>query len=402
VTRGIRVAALQVPALRSLTLAYLLNTFGMVGEMVLLGWVVLELTNSPFMVGVAFGARQIPLLLVGVPAGVIADRTDRYRLLRGTNLAMAGVDAALGLLFLLGVADVTQILTLTFVSGCLRGLHQTARQSYVHDVAGAGALVDALAAQEIASRTGGLAGSLATGVLIARLGPGVAFLAAGASYLLSALALGPARTGAPRAASSADSLRESLMGLATAVRAGRILGPLLCLTAASEVLGFSHQTVLPSLARDVYAVGSEGLGAMNAARLVGGILGIAAVWTLGPAIRRGPLFLGALAVFGTSLVMLALARSFSSVLLILVVANAAGGLADLLSQTLIQLSVPATLRGRAGGVWVLAIGTAPAGQLQIGALASLAGVSAALGTSGVALLLVTAAGALLVPRIRRL
>jgi hypothetical protein len=400
--RILRVRVLEVPAVRALTLAYLINTFGMVGETVLVGWVVLELTNSPLMVGVGLGVRMIPLLLVGVPAGVIADRRDRHRLLEVTNYGMAGVDLILGITLLLGAATVAQILVLTFASGCLRALHQTARQSYVHDVAGAGALVEALAVQEMASRVGGLVGSLLIGVLIARGGPGAGFLAAAASYLLSALALRPARTDAPRAASTADSLRESVVGLAAAVRQGRILGPLLWLTAASEVLGFAHQAVLPSLARDVYAVGSEGLGAMTAARLVGGILGIAAVWGIGPASRRGPLFLGTLVVFGGSLVALAFAHTFSSVLLILVVANGAGALADLLSQTLIQLSVPAALRGRAGGVWVLAIGTAPAGQLQIGALASLLGVSAALGLSGLGLVAVALGAMLLVPRLRRL
>jgi hypothetical protein len=64
--------------------------------------------------------------------------------------------------------------------------------------------------------------------------------------------------------------------------------------------------------------------------------------------------------------------------------------------------VPAHLRGRAGGAWVVAIGLAPIGQLQIGALASLFGVSVALGASGAGLIALAGAAALLVPRIRRL
>jgi hypothetical protein len=83
-------------------------------------------------------------------------------------------------------------------------------------------------------------------------------------------------------------------------------------------------------------------------------------------------------------------------------ANAAGALADLLAQSLLQLSVPPHLRGRAGGAWVVAIGCAPLGQLQIGALASLFGVSAALGASGLALVALAGATALLYPRLRAL
>ncbi len=87
---------------------------------------------------------------------------------------------------------------------------------------------------------------------------------------------------------------------------------------------------------------------------------------------------------------------------VLVAVNAAGALADLLAQSLLQLSMPGHLRGRAGGAWVVAIGLAPLGQLQIGALASLLSVSIALGTSGLALVMLAGSAALLVPRVRRL
>jgi len=93
---------------------------------------------------------------------------------------------------------------------------------------------------------------------------------------------------------------------------------------------------------------------------------------------------------------------FAGVWIVLVAVNAAGALADLLAQSLLQLSMPDHLRGRAGGAWVVAIGLAPLGQLQIGALASLVGVSIAFGASGLALVLLAGSTALLVPRVRRL
>ena len=77
-----------------------------------------------------------------------------------------------------------------------------------------------------------------------------------------------------------------------------------------------------------------------------------------------------------------------------------GALSDLLSQSMMQLSVPPHLRGRAGGAWVVAIGLAPLGQLQIGGLASLFGVSIALGSSGLALVVLASVAALLLPRMR--
>jgi hypothetical protein len=191
----------------------------------------------------------------------------------------------------------------------------------------------------------------------------------------------------------------------TAVRTDGALRGLMLLTAGAEVLGFAHQALLPSLARDVLHTGPEGLGVLNGARSVGGILGLAAAMTRGSTLGGGALFLGVLGTFGTSLVVLGAAPhvvGLAGVVLVLIVANAAGALADLLAQSLLQLSVPPHLRGQAGGAWVVAIGLAPVGQLQIGALASLFGVSVALGASGLALAALAGGAALWLPRVRRL
>ena len=69
----------------------LLNSVGMMGEVVVLGWLSLELTNSPFLVGVAMSMRALPLFFVGAPAGALADRFSRRRLLMVTG---AGPDAS--------------------------------------------------------------------------------------------------------------------------------------------------------------------------------------------------------------------------------------------------------------------------------------------------------------------
>jgi len=177
------------------------------------------------------------------------------------------------------------------------------------------------------------------------------------------------------------------------------------LTSGAEILGFSHQALLPSLARDILRVGPEGLGAMNAARSIGGIVALI-VLSLRPIERGGGiLLLSVLVCFGGSLIVLGMAPyfvGFTGVVIVLILANSAGALTDLLGQTLMQLSVPAHLRGRAGGAWVVAIGLAPLGQLQIGALASLFGVSLAFGASGLALVVLASGAAMLFPRIRRL
>jgi len=392
----------RLHGLRCLGLCVFFHSIGMVGEQVVLGWYVLEITDSAFMVGLALGVRNLPLLFAGIPAGVVADRGDRVRLLRVSGVAMAVGSALLGSLVAAGFGGVAAALMLTFVTGCVRALHQTARQGYAHDIAGGGGVVHALALVALTSRLGGLLGSLMAGVLIARLGSAVAFLVVAAGYLASAVAMLPARPSERSGAASGGSMRDDVLGFLGTIRRDRVLLHLMSLTAIAEVLGFSHQALLPSLARDVLRVGPEGLGVMTAARQVGGLAGIAFTSGLGGASGYGPLFLSVLIAFGGSLVALGFAPSFAVVLLVLVAANALGAVTDVLAQTLIQLAVPSGLRGRAGGAWVVSIGMAPLGQFQVGALASLFGVGAALGLNGLALMAVGAAAALLVPRLRRL
>jgi len=397
-------ALLRLPDLRWLGAGTLLNSVGMMGELVVLGWLALELTNSPFLVGAAMGCRALPLAFVGVPAGVLADRVPRQRLLVVTGVGQAAATAVAGALTLLGVVTLGHLLLLTFVAGGLRGIEHAARQSYAHDVVGAAALVNGLAVLGIAMRAGWLLGSLGVGALIAHLGSGHAYLAVAAAYLAGGLALLPASAPAPTGERETGSLWRGVTGFFVAVRADSTLRVLMLLTAGAEVLGFAHQALLPSLSRDVLHTGPEGLGVMNAARAVGGILALV-VSMLGLARGGGAMFVVVLLAFGGSLITLGGAPylvGFAGVVALVLVANAAGALADLLAQSLLQLSVPHRLRGRAGGAWVVAIGFAPLGQLQIGALASLFGVSAALGASGLALVALAGATVLLYPRLRAL
>jgi MFS family permease len=390
---------------RSLAAAVVLNSVGMMGENVVLGWLTLELTNSPLMVGVALGMRMLPLFFVGVPAGALADRLPRQRLLLATGVAQGMTAAALGLLTLLGRVTLTQILLLTLVAGTVRAVEHAARQSYTHDIVGGPALVNGFAILGVAMRVGWLAGSLGTGYVIAHLGIGWAYLVVAAGFALGGLSL--IRAAAPAATVSMDpgSIWRSVVEFFAAMRTDRTLLILMVLTAAAEILGFSHQVLLPSLARDVLHSGPEGLGVLNAARSVGGILGLVVASLRGPIQGGGALFLAVLLAFGASLMGLALAPfvvGFAGVVVMVVLVNSVGALADLFAQSLLQLSVPRHLRGRAGGAWVVAIGLAPLGQLQIGALASAFGVGVGFAASGLALVLLALATAVFAPRARRL
>ncbi len=186
------------------------------------------------------------------------------------------------------------------------------------------------------------------------------------------------------------------------IRGNPALLTLVVTTAAVEVVGFSHQVLLPTLARDVLHVGSEGLGIMNAFRSVGGMAALLVLLALRDPPRKGVMFCIVLLLFGVGLVLLGHVSTFVMTLGIIAFVNGMGALADVLSQILVQTAVSDELRGRAMGSWVLAVGTGALGHLQVGALASVLGVAFALTANGVVLAGLAIGCLALVPRLRRL
>src|SRR5262245_62443527 len=209
---------LRVPGCSRFACSASLNTIAFSGEQVVLGWLVLELTNSPFVVGVALALRMAPLLFVGLPAGVLADRGDRIVLLRAANTTMALALTALGTLTVLGRMTIGLILCVTVLIGCARALQQVTQQTHAHDLVGAGRLIEALGALGIAMRLGGLVGALLAGRLIAGLGPGVASLAAGSAALGGTLLLPRYSSLAPVSLTASGSVWASASGFLAAAR----------------------------------------------------------------------------------------------------------------------------------------------------------------------------------------
>jgi len=332
----------------------------------------------------------------------LADKVDRRHLIKLTNLVMAATTAGLGVLVLLGVAELWHILVLTFVAGGLRALYQTARQTFAYDIVGPAGAVNGLALVTLGMWVGGLVGSLATGSLVARLGTDIAYIALAGGYVLAAVTLLPVRPQRRATPQTRNPVLQNLKEYFIEVRGNPALAMLVTFTSAVEILGWSYQVLLPSLARDVLKVGAEGLGIMNAFRSVGGIVGIVVLSAIGEVRRKGLLFLSVVFLFGGFVVLLAFVSNFYLALAVLVLMNSMAVVSDILSQSMMQLMVPDALRGRAMGSWILAVGTGPVGHLQIGAIASAIGTTLALTINGSGLVVLSLIATVFSPRLRRL
>ena len=381
------------------TLLYSLAT-GM--EQVSVGWLVFELTGSELMVGVGAAARMLPFFLLGLLSGAIADRWERRLLLQIGTVGASAVALLMALLLLGGLENVWVVILLVVALGSTFAFVLTVRQTYSYDIVGPEYALNGLALGAMAMQGGGIAGSLASGALIEVAGPGWQFAAAAVCYLCSAaatLAIGnPGRSMRPAAAS----VLQSLTGYISLLRNYRLLLVIMILTAATEVLGFTHTTLLPVFAKEVLHVGPTGLGIMTAGRQAGGLMGLWLLAGLGSFRKKGLMMFATAAGFGGGLMVFSLSGNIYSFLGVLLFVNACAMAVDTLYKTLMQGLVSDEERGRAMGSWVLSIGFAPVGHVGVGALAGVVGAPSALLINGAALAVISVAAAIGLPRIRRL
>jgi len=394
--------ALHTPGFGILWSATLCGQIGVGMQQVLLGWLVLAMTDSSSMVGVLFAVRSAPNLFVGFAAGALTDRLDRRLLMRLAVCGMTLVSWSIAWLWWMGHLHMWQLLLCAGLLGTLQAFESTARQAYTFDVMGGSAAVQGLAVLFVAQRLGGVLGSLLAGATLQWWGTGVSCLLMGLSYGVGAGVLWALRQRGTAAPQVTEAMWHNLVAYGRELRSNRVMQSLMLSTAGAELLGFSHQVMLPILARDVLHSGATGLGILTAARFLGGVLGSGILTVLGPMRYRGVLLLATLGLFGSGQVGLAYAPYFWLAVGCVIFINIMAAATDILHMALLQYSVANEQRGRAMGAWVVGLGTAPVGHLEVGYLAGIAGAHLALLCHGVALVALAGTFALCLPRLRRL
>ena len=339
---------LRYAEFRVLMVVSALNSVGMMAGQVALGWFVLQLTDSAFMVGLVIALRMLPNLFLGIPAGAVADRVDRRRMIQVLYLLMAAPMGLLGLLIAAGRTEIWEIFALVFIGGTLSPFNQTALTSLAFDITGGARVVYGLTLMRLAMGAGSLVGSIAIGTIMARIGIDIAFFVlAGAYVLASVTALFIKSRGQAAPSISAGSARDSLAEFGREIRTNRSLLALTISTSVLEVLGFSHSVLLPSLVRDVLGLDAEGLGLISGLRNIGGLTAIFFIAAIGDRLAKGLAYQIAILFFGFFLLALAVTSQLVAAVAILTVLSAMMSLTDVLSQSLMQLVVPNELRGRA-------------------------------------------------------
>ena len=372
------------------------------GDYVLIGWLVLDATQSSSWVGIAFALYYLPNIIFGIIGGGIADRFPRRGLLQSLDFGAAGLIILFSVLFVYQTPQAPLVLALTLVLGSLRAIKNPVRLALAYDFAGRQQATRALSGISVASRIGMLIGAIAIGVLTDRFGVAVALILMALMHTAAAGALTGIRSRNQRVAADNTPLWQNLSDYVREFRVNRVLLMLVLVTAGIELFGTSYTSALPELATSRLALRADGLGLMHAAQASGGLLIGLLLFVVSPQKRRIRIYGICVLLLGISIITLGHVSDIPTVLLTLAVVSAMISAWDILTQSMMQSCVPDHLRGRSMGAWMFAIGSSPLGQLEMGFLVTAIGIGPALYLNGFGVLLVILIAFTATPVLRKL
>ncbi len=398
--------SLRNSTFRWLWAAGLMIGFGNWMQRLTISWLILDQTGSVFLTAVSFAIRSAPNLVFGPFGGAIADRYPRRKVL----IITAGVKVfvALGLWALAFQADtlIWVVMVLIGLAGVTASFELPSSQALAVDVVGKRNAANGVAMLSVATRAVGAAGALTGGLLIASLGPGAVFFLGALAFAAGGYAVSRVVVAQPGLSLERPSLRIGKLFGSTYVGIKILLGipvvaTLLGFAMVVEILGFTYQSVMPSLAKDVLGVGSVGLGALTAMAAIGGLAGSVLITAISDYDRKGLLAVGIIFLYGGGLIALGVSEIFPLSLLIVTVVGTMASSFDALQWTMLMENVPDDMRGRAMGGWIFAIGFGWAGSLELGIIAEVYSVGWALSVNGIGLLVLGVMALMFASRLRR-
>ena len=395
-TRGF--SALAIRNYRLFWIGQLISLTGSWMQRTAQDWLVIQLTHSPFALGLVTVCQFLPVTLLSLVGGVITDRWPKRRLLLVTQSAALLQAVIFTVLVATGTIQIWHVYILAAVQGLINALDNPTRQAFVPELVGRAHLVNAIALNSMLFNGARVMGPAVAGLLIAQFGiapalglNAVSFLAVIAGLLLMD---GDTLAGAAQA-SRGPVGRRLLEGLRYVRHTPPILLVML-LMAAIGTFGYNFSVVLPLVAGFLLKTDAAGFGGLSAFVGLGSLMA-ALITAYARHVGRRRLVASA-ALFSLILGGVALSTHFALTALLLMALGCAGVVFTTSANTLLQLTVPNELRGRVMSLYILLFaGTTPIGGFLIGTLSSSLGAVWALLICA-ALCLVGVAGALLYDR----
>jgi len=351
-------------------------------------WLVLELTGDPIWLGIVAAAQFIPVMILGLFAGVAADALPKRQTLVATQVVMMTLAAVLAILTITAVVEVWMILVLAVLLGCANAVDMPVRQAFGIELVGREDVGNAVGLNSAMFNGSRIIGPALAGLTIAAFGVAVAFAINALSFLAVIVALlmldesrlrTPPRIARP---GSASAVMENLVEGLGYVRHTPLVLLAVLVVGGVATFGMNFSVLIPAFAADDLDSGAAGYGFLMAASGVGSLVAALALAYRGKP-RNSRIATGAIILGIASIAMAGLTSYWTAVILMALIGYGGISMAATANAT-IQLAVPDDLRGRVMSVYTtIFASSAPVGGLLMGAIASSLGPAAAIGIGGI-------------------
>jgi len=366
----------------------LLSSVGSQFTQVAMAWQIYELTNSPLQIGLIGLARAVPQMFILLFGGLLADAMNRRKLMMITQGSLFFVSGSLALLTLAGHVTPLKLYAVTVFLALFSSLEVPSRQSIVTNLVPAEDLSRALAIFSSQRQIATIAGPSLAGLVLAIAGPTACYAVDAISWLIMFGSLALIRTRMPQRGGWRTITFDSLRVGFRFVWGHAVIFPFLMMDFGANIFG-SVRSLFPIYARDILAVGPQGLGLLYAASAVGALLGALGLSLWGPVRHAGRWILVGVTIYGLCLLFFAKSHFLWLSVLLLVGSGIGDTISAVLRATINQLSTPDELRGRMASINSIFTNSGPQlGQFQLGALAALVSAEFAAATGGLVILLI--------------
>lgn len=328
-------------------------------------WLVLDMTGRSDRLGIAVALQFLPLLVLGAPAGVLADRVDNRRLLLATSAVSAVLALVFGVVVASGSTNLWTVYGLTLASGLVLAVERPAMQALLFQLVGRDALPSAVAANSTIVSVSRLVGPALGGAMVSLTGVASCFFVNAVSYVAVAIALASIRRTelTPRAsgAGSDRSLRPALRYVRSRPEVRR---PLVVM-AVIGLAALNFQTTFPSMVRFGFDRGAGAVGTAMSVSAIGSIIGGVVAAGITPDPRRTLRWV--LVGFGSMLLVFAAAPSYTAFVLLGIPLGFASAMFQSIDTVAVQQATEPSMQGRVMALHQMAwYGSTPIGALVMG------------------------------------
>jgi len=365
------------------------------------GWLVLQLTDSAFWVGMIAFMVGIPGLFLSPFGGLYADRLDRRKLMLLGHGMSALIILLLATLTSTGVIAIWHIAVLSVLLGIVWALTDPAYMAIIPSLVTPDDLMNAMAMNTLTGRLSRFIGPAIAGILLGIVAIGGTFYGAGIAFVVAFLLLSRMRSPATVITKRTGIVKDIKEGLSY-IKSNKVALMLILLVFSISLFALPYIWLMPVFARDVLRVGEAGYSQLMMAVGAGGLVGGITAAKLGDFKRKGGLLIGSALTFTGTLILFAMSRSFPLSLVLSIIIGGANGLFFAVTTALLLSIVPDQFRGRVMGLFIITWQLPSIGSLVLGAATDWVGLPVAV-VAGALICTVFILGAVLrLPALRRL